>query len=71
MPYYCVNPRAQFNGDHEVHDLTPGACPTLPNAVNQLPLGYHPGCHSAVAQAKRTYPRANGCAYCCPPCHTS
>lgn len=71
MPYYCVNTNAQSNGDHEVHDLSLGACNRLPESRNQLALGYHAGCQSAVEQAKRTYLQSNGCWYCCPACHTS
>ena len=71
MPYYCVNKNAQSNGDHEVHDLTPGACNRLPLAGNQLALGYHQSCASAVQQAKMSYWQSNGCWHCCPACHTS
>ena len=71
MSHYCVNTNVQPNGDHEVHDLTPGACGHLPDPVNRKGLGEHASCHSAVAQAKQTYPTADGCAYCCSACHTS
>lgn len=71
MPNYCVNTNAQSNGDHEVHNTDPGACPTLPNPSNRLDLGTHLGCHSAVAKAKLAYPTADGCAHCCPLCHNS
>jgi hypothetical protein len=70
MPNYCVNKNAQLNGDHEVHDLTLGACNRLPDYVNRLDLGYHVGCQSAVRKAKATYRLTNGCYYCCSPCHT-
>jgi len=70
MPSYCVNKTAQANGDHEVHDLTPGACSRLPASYNQLALGWHASCQSAVRQAKLTYTKSNGCAYCCAACHT-
>ena len=71
MPYYCVNRNAQQNGDHEVHDLTPGACHRLPDFSNQVPLGTFVTCHGAVDEAKRRgYWTANGCYYCCAPCHT-
>ncbi len=70
MPTYCVNKNAQSNGDHEVHDLTFGACNRLPDYGNRLDLGYHPNCQSAVRQAKITYWKSNGCWYCCPACNT-
>lgn len=69
MPNYCVNTNAQSNGDHEVHDL--GSCSHLPNPVNRKGLGYHATCRGAVAEAKKTFARSNGCAHCCPDCHTS
>lgn len=69
MPNYCVNKNAQSNGDHEVHDT--GTCTRLPDWSNRLDLGYHATCAGAVQQAKRTYSQSNGCAYCCPSCHTS
>ena len=67
MPHYYVNSNAQNNGDHEVHEsgCTQGADPE-----NQVSLGYHASCQSAVAQAKLTYPTANGCAFCSPDCNT-
>lgn len=71
MPNYCVNKNNQSNGDHEVHDLSPGACIRLPDYYSRLDLGYHSNCQSAVRQAKGTYPQSNGCYYCCPTCHTS
>ena len=70
MPIYCVNKNAQSNGDHEVHDLTPGVCNRLPSSSNRLDLGYHPDCQSAVRQAKNSYRQSNGCYYCCPSCNT-
>jgi len=71
MVNYCVNKNAQLNGDHEVHDLTLGACIRLPEPSNRLSLGNHAGCQSAVRKAKETYWQTNGCYYCCPTCHTS
>lgn len=68
MPNYYVNRNAQSNGDNEVHEDACNQGAALPNRVA---LGYHASCVSAVAMAKRTYPRANGCAYCSPACHTS
>ena len=70
MPYFIVNKNAQSNGDHEVHNTTAG-CTYLPNASNQLDLGYHDGCSGAVRQAKKSYSQSNGCYWCCTACHTS
>ena len=69
MPTYCVNIRGQENGDHEVHEVS--ACDRLPAPINRLDLGWHLDCRGAVALAKRRYPTANGCYWCCNPCHTS
>lgn len=71
MPDYCVNSNAQANGDHEVHETSPNTCGYLPSPVNQIDLGWHSDCHGAVKEAKRRgYNTANGCYYCCKPCHT-
>jgi len=72
MPNFIVNSNAQSNGDHEVHNTTTG-CSYMPSAANQIDLGYHVTCQSAVTEAKRRWPlqRINGCYYCANPCHTS
>jgi hypothetical protein len=67
MKKYYVNRNAQSNGDHEVHTET---CSFLPNVHNRLYLGNFSNCKDAVAEAKKTYPTADGCAYCSPDCHT-
>jgi hypothetical protein len=68
MPNYLVNMNAQPNGDHEVHETT---CQHLPTLPNRLTLGFHHDCKSAVITAKRQFPTANGCYYCCYACHTT
>lgn len=68
MDYYYVNKNAQTNGDHEVHKSN---CSYLPNSSNLLGLGYFSNCKDAVAEAKKYYPKSNGCYYCCYACHTS
>jgi hypothetical protein len=68
MYQYCVNMKAQANGDNEVHKE---GCSYMPQPQNQHYLGYHASCHGAVAAARVYYSRANGCAYCSPVCHTS
>lgn len=67
MAIYCVNKQAQANGDHEVHTT----CSYLPLPANQHYLGEHPTCASAVAAARKIYPKSNGCYYCSNACHTS
>jgi len=67
MPDYCVNKNAQDDGYHEVHDLT---CNNLPDAENRKPLGSFSTCHGAVTEAKKTYPKSDGCRHCSPACHT-
>lgn len=69
MARYCVNRNSQANGDHEVHNLDAG-CSYLPAPSNQLSLGHHTDCSSAVRQAKTIFTQSNGCAYCAAACHT-
>jgi hypothetical protein len=67
MKKYYVNKHAQSNGDHEVHNED---CSFLPHAENRMYLGIFYACASAVTEAKKTYPKADGCAFCSPSCHT-
>ena len=68
MKKYYVNKNAQSNGDHEVHR---NDCVYMPNAVNAKYLGEFSSCVGAVAEAKKTFARANGCKTCSILCHTS
>ena len=66
---YYVNKNKQANGDHEVHVL---GCSHMPEPHNRAYLGEFYSCDPAVQEAKRLgYSKANGCFYCCYPCHTS
>ncbi|MDD5185741.1 MAG: hypothetical protein PHS84_10830 [Paludibacter sp.] len=66
--YYYVNKNEQPNGDHEVHTIS---CLYLPTTENRLSLGSFDNCADAVREAKRTFPKADGCFYCCKECHKS
>ncbi|GLO60944.1 hypothetical protein MACH09_14520 [Vibrio sp. MACH09] len=68
MARYYVNKNSQANGDHEVHKQ---GCSHMPLEHNRLYLGDFVGCTPAVKEAKKTYPKANGCFYCSITCHTS
>lgn len=72
MYRFVINSQRQQNGDYEVHNATTG-CSFMPQPQNQVELGYHADCGSAVAAAKAANPnlRINGCYYCCRACHTS
>jgi hypothetical protein len=71
MPYFCVNRNAQpGSGDHEVHDLS-STWGCLPDSANQIDLGYHSSCRSAVVAARAYYADVNGCYHCAYACHTS
>ena len=66
MKTYYVNNKAQSNGDHEVHT---SECYYLPS--DKKDLGLFSFCSDAINEAKKTYSKSNGCAFCCPACHTS
>ncbi|HEX8016632.1 MAG TPA: hypothetical protein VF465_15490 [Flavobacterium sp.] len=68
MKNYYVNQNAQPNGDHEVHTEN---CIYLPSSSNRNFLGAFSDCKPAVAEAKKTYSKSNGCKTCCSACHTS
>ena len=67
MASYYVNQTAQPNGDHEVHRE---GCYWLTLVTHKMFLGYFSTCGPAVAEAKKFYPTANGCAHCSPACNT-
>ena len=67
MRYY-VNKQAQSNGDHEVHKET---CFRLPTTDNRLYLGVFSTSEAALREARKLYPKADGCYYCCPEIHHS
>jgi hypothetical protein len=68
MQEYIMNKNSQLNGDHVVHVFT---CNHLPLIQNKLSLGYHDHCSTAITQAKKIDPDADGCAHCLRACHTS
>ena len=68
MAIYYVNKNAQANGDHEVHK---SGCSHMPSPENKKYLGDFPSCYGAVREAKKTYPKSNGCYYCSNACHTT
>ncbi len=64
---YYININPQPNGDHEVHKSDCGHLPLSPNAIY---LGKFANCYDAISKAKeRGYNTADGCYYCCKPCH--
>ena len=69
MPNYIVNKNSQPTGEHEVHQTT---CNHLPDIKNQISLGSHINCQSAVNEAQRRFPdnTFDGCFYCSNACHT-
>ncbi|MBP1221650.1 hypothetical protein JOD96_000208 [Flavobacterium sp. 1355] len=68
MKNYYVNKNEQLNKDHEVHTSD---CVYVPTPLNRVYLGIFSECKPAVAEAKKTYTKSNGCKTCCPDCHTS
>jgi hypothetical protein len=68
MARYCVNRNAQPTGEHEVHNVD--TCGHLPFTENRIGLGSHVSCFTAVAAARQHFWNVDGCAYCCPQCHT-
>lgn len=65
MDKYYVNNKSQTTGEHEVHKST---CTYLPS--DRKYLGEYLSCHDAVREAKKTYPKSDGCFHCCNECHT-
>ena len=68
MARYYVNKTAQSNGDHEVHK---DGRQWMPAPNNREYLSDYASCAAAVAEAKKRYRTADGCATCSPDCHKS
>jgi hypothetical protein len=66
MKNYYVNNTEQANGDHEVHT---SECHYFNSIVSKKYLGFFSNCKSAVDESKKTYPKSDGCSYCCSACH--
>lgn len=67
MKFY-INANTQANWDNEVHNEY---CRWLPEFENRIYLWNFESCRQAVQEAKKRYPKADGCAHCCPTCHKS
>jgi hypothetical protein len=67
MPNYIVNNRTQSTGEHEVHITD---CKYFPKIKYYTDLGWHNSCGPAKVAAKKVYANSDGCATCCPDCHT-
>lgn len=65
MDFYYVNTRPKVGQNHEVHK---DGCDYMP--LNKKLLGLFSNCEDAVKKAKETYSDADGCYFCCRPCHT-
>ncbi|WP_417480242.1 hypothetical protein [Maricaulis maris] len=72
---YILNKNKQSaaaGGNYEVHNVS--TCSYLPNPENRIHIGYYETCGPAKAEAKRKFPAnasdIDGCAHCCPACHT-
>ena len=68
MAKYYMNENSQTNGDHEVHV---SSCDYLLKVKNRHYLGEFTNCQDALKEAKKRDSKADGCKYCCYPCHTS
>lgn len=67
MKKYYANKTVQSDGHHEVHNEN---CSFLPSIENRKYLGTFSSCVEAVKEAKKDYPKSNGCYYCSNACHT-
>jgi len=64
--HYYVNPSPQSTGENEVHEE---GCVWLSKIATPVYLGFYTNCHDAVTKAKSLGYDADGCYYCCFPCH--
>lgn len=68
MPYYVYNKNKWDGVYHEVHTTE---CDKKPLPSNQVDLGWHSNCSSAIQKAKEVTGDNDfdGCKWCCPNCH--
>lgn len=69
MKYY-LNSNPQRTGEHELHKE---GCKYLALANRVIYIGDFLNCRSAIISARSIYStlRIDGCAFCCPECHTT
>ena len=67
MKQYYVNSRTDEHGFHQVHRED---CLHIPYSLHREVLGIHASCVQAVVEAKRLYPKSNGCPVCLAECNT-
>lgn len=67
MPTYYVNSNSKGRGNHDVHKM---GCGFLPKKEeNRIKFGVFSCCDEAVEEARKLYPRADGCYYCSRDCY--
>ena len=64
IPKYCARRNSQPTGEPEVHA---DRCPAGP--ADNVALGWHHNCHSALREARIYFANVDGCANCSPDCH--
>jgi hypothetical protein len=67
MDYYYLNNIARPTGAHEVHKATCAYVSLLQSRIN---LGAFDDCQRAIKKAETIHLIVDGCAHCCPDCHT-
>ena len=62
---YYVNKRRQ-TGSGKKNEVHRDGCPCMPASYYAEYLGEFDSSEDALRKAKKTYPDADGCAFCCP-----
>lgn len=73
--HYIINSQQQnasSGSDYELHNAD--TCEHIPAAHHRFTLGHFNNCQLAMEAAARQFPdwaeKIDGCAWCCPKCHT-
>lgn len=66
MDHYIINEQQLENGAYEIHNFSQG-CVQLPEAKDQIQLGYFASFELALKRAKMNWPKekVQGCEVCC------
>lgn len=68
MDIFYIDLKAKETGEYEMHR---SGCKFLPDQTKRYYVGLFGTCNEALKEAKKSFPKSNGCPFCCKACHTA
>ncbi len=65
MDIFYIDLRTKENGENEMHR---SGCKHLPEQTKRYYVGLFGTCNEALKEAKKIFPKSNGCPFCCKAC---